>query len=89
MKRIVVHPRLAAAVCFFAYLLFFLILEKITSFHFVSEYLMILGIIYIPIGIIIYNKFVATYNRKKNDDNLFTIIALILLILFFVLLFVF
>ena len=88
MKKII-HPRLAAGISGIAYLLLFIILEKITNYQFISTHIIILCVVFLPIGIIIYNKFNSTYNRKNNDDKLFMIIGIILFSIFLVLYFLF
>ena len=89
MKGKIIHPRLAAGVCFFFYLLLFEILEKITDFQFISKYAFTLCIIFLPIGIIVYTIFDATYDASKNDNKLFMLIGLTVFSLFLVLCFVF
>jgi len=87
MKKRIIHPRLAAGTCGITYLLFFSILEKITSYPFISTHVVKFCVIFVPIGIIVYNKFYTTYDREKNDDKLFTIISIIVLGLFVILVF--
>ena len=88
MKKII-HPRLAAGTFSLVYLLFFEILEIITGFQFISKHIVILCILFIPVGVIVYYKYSATYDKENNDDKLFMIINLFGLGLFLVLSFVF
>lgn len=85
MKNKIIHPRLAAGVFVIGYLLFFSILEVITKFPFISEYIFITGILCFPIMLFIYSKFDSTYDYEINDDRLFTIIGVIELCLLVIL----
>jgi hypothetical protein len=88
-KKIIIHPRLAGGISLFVYLLFFAILEKITGFEFISKYVLVLGIAFLPVGSFVHSMFWKTYDKTTNDDKLFTIIGLTALGLLLVLILLF
>lgn len=88
MKKII-HPRLAAGTCFLAYLFLFEILEKITNIRFVSKHIIILSVLFVPLGIFVCYKFHSTYDKKDNDDKLFTVVFAFGASLFIVICFLF
>jgi len=77
MKNRIIQPRLAGGVCFLFYLLVLSTIENITGFPILTEHGIIPVILFMPVGIIILNKYAATYNEEKNDNVLFTVIGLI------------